>query len=61
MFDVYLYDVHVGTLTARGRGVRFAYTPQALENERLPTLSVSLPKRVEPFPDSLAVEGLFHG
>jgi len=54
MFDVYLYDVHVGTLTARGRGVRFAYTPQALENERLPTLSVSLPKRVEPFPDSLA-------
>src|SRR6266487_1698345 len=54
MFDVYLYDVHVGTLTARGRGVRFAYTTQALENERLPVLSVSLPKRVEPFPDSLA-------
>src|SRR2546428_6872866 len=54
MFDVYLYDVHVATLTARGRGVRFTYTHQALENERLPALSVSLPKRVEPFPDSVA-------
>jgi serine/threonine-protein kinase HipA len=54
VFDVYLYDVHIGTLTPRGRGVRYSYTPQALENGRLPSLSVSLPKRVEPFPDSLA-------
>lgn len=54
MFDVYLYNLRVGTLTPRGRGVRFAYTKQAVENERLPALSVSLPKRPEPFPDSAA-------
>jgi serine/threonine-protein kinase HipA len=54
MFDVYLYDMPIGTLTPRGRGVRFTYTPRALENDRLPALSLSLPKRVEPFPDSQA-------
>src|SRR5213592_2399075 len=54
MFDVYLYDARVGTLAPRGHGMRFTYTQQALENERVPAVSVSLPKRVEPFADSLA-------
>jgi serine/threonine-protein kinase HipA len=54
VFDVYLYDGRVGTLTPRGRGVRFAYTDEALSNDRVSALSLSLPKRAEPFPDSEA-------
>jgi serine/threonine-protein kinase HipA len=54
MFDVYLGDVPIGTLTPRGRGVRFTYAQAALENDGLPALSVSLPKRAEPYPDSSA-------
>jgi serine/threonine-protein kinase HipA len=54
MFDVYLHDVRVGTLTPRGRGVRFTYDSAALTNDELPALSLSLPKRAEPFPDSQA-------
>jgi serine/threonine-protein kinase HipA len=54
MFDVYLYDVRLGTLTPRGRGLRFAYTKEALADARLPALSISLPKQEEPFPDSQA-------
>ena len=54
VFDVYLYDARIGTLTPRGRGVRFAYTDEALANDRLPALSLSLPKRAVPFPDSAA-------
>lgn len=54
MFDVYLYDVRVGTLTPRGRGVRFTYAQAALADDSLPALSLSLPKRAEPFPDSKA-------
>lgn len=54
MFDVYLYDVRAGALTPRGRGVRFTYAREALEDERLPALSLSLPKRADPFPDSEA-------
>lgn len=52
MFDVYLFDVRAGSLVPRGRGVRFTYTPEALEDDGLPALSVSLPKRPEPYPDS---------
>ncbi|HEV8358633.1 MAG TPA: type II toxin-antitoxin system HipA family toxin [Gemmatimonadales bacterium] len=54
MFEVYLYDLPVGTLTPRGNGIRFQYAASALENEELPALSVSLPKQSEPFPDSRA-------
>jgi serine/threonine-protein kinase HipA len=54
MFDVYLYDVRVGVLSPRGRGVRFGYVRQALDDERLPALSLSLPKQQEQFPDSQA-------
>ena len=52
MFDVYLFDVRAGSLVPRGRGVRFTYTQEALEDDGLPALSVSLPKRPEPYPDS---------
>ncbi|MBI2616008.1 MAG: HipA N-terminal domain-containing protein [Gemmatimonadetes bacterium] len=34
--------------------MRFTYTPEALDNDALPALSLSLPKRPEPFPDSRA-------
>jgi serine/threonine-protein kinase HipA len=34
--------------------VGFAYTQQALDHDRLPALSLSLPQRTEPFPDSAA-------
>ena len=54
MFDVYLFDSRVGTLTPRGRGIRFVYGPEALDNHELPALSLSLPKQAEPFPDSKA-------
>jgi serine/threonine-protein kinase HipA len=54
VFDVYLYDVRIGTLTPRGRGVRFAYSDEALGSDRLPGLSLSLPKQIDPFPDSAA-------
>ncbi len=54
MFDVYLHDVRVGTLEPRGRGIRFTYTHETLENPALPTLSLALPKQPEPFPDSKA-------
>ncbi len=54
MFDVLLFGELVGTLTARGRGVRFTYAPGALENLELPPISLSLPKRQEPYADSAA-------
>lgn len=54
MFDVYLLGAHAGTLSARGRGVRFRYSEQALDDDALPALSISLPKRAEPFTDSAA-------
>lgn len=54
VFDVYLLDAHAGTLAARGRGVRFQYTERALDDDALPALSLSLPKRAEPFADSAA-------
>jgi len=54
VFDVYLHEMRAGTLTPRGRGVRFVYSVGALESGALPALSVSLPKRVQPFPDSQA-------
>jgi serine/threonine-protein kinase HipA len=54
VFDIYLYDARVGTLTPRGRGVRFAYAREALDDGALPALSVSLPKRDDAFPDSEA-------
>jgi serine/threonine-protein kinase HipA len=54
LFEVYLYDFPIGLLTPRGRGIRFSYTPDALDNDALPALSLALPKQADPFPDSRA-------
>ena len=54
MLDVYLFDTCVGMLGARGRGLRFQYTPEALEDDALFPISLALPKQGEPFPDSRA-------
>ena len=54
MLDVFLHDRLIGTLAARGRGVRFAYTAAALDDDAIPPLSLSLPKQETPFPDSKA-------
>ncbi len=54
MFDVYLHEKCVGLLQARGRGLRFTYTPRALELDTHPPLSLSLPKRARPYADSEA-------
>lgn len=54
MLEVFLHDLRVGVLQARGRGVRFSYVAEALDDPRLPALSLALPKRSEPFPDSQA-------
>lgn len=54
MLDVYLFDTCVGMLGARGRGLRFQYAPEALEDDALFPISLALPKQGEPFPDSRA-------
>jgi len=54
MFDIYLSDVRVGVLAPRGRGIRFTYATEALDDDALGALSISLPKRGEPYPDSWA-------
>lgn len=54
MFDVLLYDRPIGTVQRRGRGIRFQYLPEALEDDSLPGLSLSLPKSPAPYPDSKA-------
>lgn len=54
MLDVYLFDRPIGVLSARGRGVRFQYAEAAVEDETSPALSLALPKRHGPYPDSQA-------
>lgn len=54
VLDVYLFETLVGVLSARGRGVRFRYAAAALEDGALPDVSLALPKREEPYPDSRA-------
>jgi len=54
VFDVLLYDRLAGTLEPRGRGVRFTYAPSALDDPAAPPISLSLPKRPEHYPDSVA-------
>ena len=54
MLDVYLHDRLIGTLAARGRGVRFRYTAAAFDDDAVPPLSLALPKQETPFPDSKA-------
>jgi len=45
MYDIYLYDEHVGRLVPRGEGVQFTYNERALANDKLPGISLSMPKR----------------
>lgn len=54
MFDVLLHDKLVGCLEPRGRGIRFTYAAEALDEFSIPPLSLSLPKRAEPYADSVA-------
>lgn len=54
MFDVLLYDRPIGTVARRGRGIRFQYLPEALDDDSVPALSLALPKVAAPYPDSKA-------
>ncbi len=54
MFSVYFYDKDVGEMERSGRGIRFTYAEAAIENDALPALSVSLPKRRESYPNRQA-------
>ena len=54
MFDVLLYDRPIGTVERRGRGIRFQYRSEALQDDSLPGLSLALPKLPAPYPDSKA-------
>jgi serine/threonine-protein kinase HipA len=56
VLDVFLRDVRVGTLEAVGRRgrVRFRYAVEALDDDRVPALSLALPKRAEPYGDAHA-------
>ncbi len=47
MYDIYLYDRRVGHLVPRGEGVRFAYDVDAVADDRVPAISLSMPKRAE--------------
>lgn len=49
MFNVFLFDQEIGTIDNARRGIRFTYNEEALGNARLPALSVSLPKRTDPY------------
>ena len=51
MFSVYLYDRYVGTIERRRQGMRFTYAETAVADGTVPALSISLPKRPEPYPD----------
>lgn len=54
MFSVYLYDYYIGTIErSRGR-IRFTYARAAIENDAIPALSISLPKRPESYSDRQA-------
>ncbi len=54
MFAVYLYDLPIGVIERRGRGIRFTYADTVVENENVHALSISLPKRRESYPNRQA-------
>jgi serine/threonine-protein kinase HipA len=54
VLDVLLYDQPVGTLASRGRGLLFRYAKSAVADTAVPPISLALPKREEPYPDSAA-------
>ncbi|HEX9728852.1 MAG TPA: type II toxin-antitoxin system HipA family toxin [Gemmatimonadales bacterium] len=49
MFSVYLYDRPIGVIERIRSGIRFTYTPDAVDDPALHAVSVSLPKRIEPY------------
>jgi serine/threonine-protein kinase HipA len=51
MLPVYLYDQRIGIIEQRGAGLRFTYADAAVDDDACPALSVSLPKRREPYTD----------
>jgi len=54
VYTVYLYDRPIGIIERRGTGLRFTYAESALSDGALPALSLSLPKRAEPYADRKA-------
>jgi serine/threonine-protein kinase HipA len=54
MLSVYLHDRPVGSIEKRGAGIRFTYAEAAVEDPATPALSISLPKRPEPYSDRYA-------
>jgi len=54
MFSVHLYDAPVGMIERSRGGIRFTYADAVLENETIHALSISLPKRPEPYPNRQA-------
>ena len=54
MYTVYLYDEPIGVIERRGTGIRFTYAQSALNDDAFPALSLSLPKRPEPYADRRA-------
>jgi serine/threonine-protein kinase HipA len=51
VFAVYLHNTRVGLIEQRGLGIRFTYNDLALKSDTIPALSISLPKRPEPYPN----------
>ncbi len=54
MFTVYLFDEEIGTVDKARRGIRFTYSEKAINNAKLPALSLSLPKRTDPYKNRYA-------
>ena len=44
-----MYDSSIGVIERRGRGIRFSYDDTIVDNENVHALSISLPKRREPY------------
>jgi len=47
--DVYLYDIHVATITRRGANLQLRYLPEYVESENPVPISVTLPVVATPF------------
>ena len=54
MYTIYLYDQPVGRLVTRGTGIRFTYDVSVLANNNMPAISLSMPKREEPYGGKVA-------
>ncbi|MFQ5550650.1 MAG: HipA domain-containing protein, partial [Gemmatimonadales bacterium] len=54
MFTVYLADEEIGKVARAGRGIRFTYSEHAIDNAKMPALSLSLPKRAASYSNRFA-------